>query len=58
MNRHILIDVGHARLTGASGQGFHEHEEMEAFAKLWLAICEKREMLGTSGHLVYICKKK
>ena len=33
-------------------------EEMEAFAKLWLAICEKREMLGTSGHLLYICSKK
>jgi len=33
-------------------------EEMEAFAKLWLAICEKREMLGCSGHLLYICSKK
>ena len=33
-------------------------EEMEAFAKLWLAICEKREMLGCSGHLLYICEKK
>jgi len=33
-------------------------EEMEAFAKLWLAICEKREILGTSGHLLYICKKQ
>ena len=33
-------------------------EEMEAFAKLWLAVCEKREMLGTSGHLLYICKKQ
>jgi len=33
-------------------------EELEAFAKLWLAICEKREMLGTSGHLLYICRKK
>lgn len=32
-------------------------EEMEAFAKLWLAICEKREMLGCSGHLLYICRK-
>ena len=32
-------------------------EEMEAFAKLWLAVCEKREMLGSSGHLLYICKK-
>ena len=33
-------------------------EEMNAFAKLWLAVCEKREMLGCSGHLLYICKKK
>lgn len=32
-------------------------EEMNAFAKLWLAVCEKREMLGCSGHLLYICKK-
>ncbi len=32
-------------------------EELEAFAKLWLAVCEKREMLGYSGHLLYICKK-
>ncbi len=33
-------------------------EEMEAFAKLWLTLCEKREMLGCSGHLLYICSKK
>ena len=33
-------------------------EEMDAFAKLWLALCEKRELLGTSGHLLYICRKK
>jgi len=32
-------------------------EEMEAFAKLWLAVCEKRELLGCSGHLLYICRK-
>lgn len=32
-------------------------EDLDAFAKLWLTLCEKREMLGTSGHLLYICKK-
>lgn len=30
--KHILIDIGHARMTGASAHGRHEHEEMEAFA--------------------------
>lgn len=33
-------------------------EELDGFAKLWLAICEKRELLGTSGHLLYICRKQ
>ena len=33
-------------------------EELEVFAKLWLTLCEKRELLGSSGHLLYICKKK
>lgn len=32
-------------------------EEFEAFAKLWLTLCEKRELLGSSSHLLYICKK-
>lgn len=32
-------------------------EDLDAFAKLWLTLCEKRELLGTSGHLLYICKK-
>lgn len=30
--KYILIDIGHARMTGASAHGWHEHEEMEAFA--------------------------
>ena len=30
--KHILIDIGHARMTGASAHGWHEHEEMAAFA--------------------------
>lgn len=33
-------------------------EDFEAFAKYHLAFCEKRELLGASSHLLYICKKK
>ena len=33
-------------------------EEFEAFAKMQLALCEKRELLGSSSHLLYICRKK
>jgi len=33
-------------------------EDFEAFAKYHLATCEKRELLGASSHLLYICKKK
>jgi len=32
-------------------------EDLDAFAKLWLTLCEKRELLGNSSHLLYICKK-
>ncbi|MBP5270695.1 MAG: class I SAM-dependent methyltransferase [Clostridia bacterium] len=33
-------------------------EDFEAFADYQLHICEKREMLGSSSHLLYICKKR
>ena len=33
-------------------------EEFEAFAKLHMATCEKRELLGSSSHLLYIGRKK
>ncbi|MBR3196506.1 MAG: methyltransferase domain-containing protein [Clostridia bacterium] len=33
-------------------------EEFEAFADYQLHICEKREMLGNSSHLLYICRKR
>ena len=46
------IEVNNARLTEMSD------EEFEAFAKMQLALCEKRELLGSSSHLLYICKKK
>lgn len=32
--------------------------DFEAFARYHLATCEKRELLGCSSHLLYICKKK
>lgn len=32
-------------------------EEFEAFVKYHLATCQKRELLGSSSHLLYICKK-
>lgn len=32
-------------------------EEFELFVKYHLAICEKRELLGSSSHLLYICRK-
>lgn len=30
--KHILIDIGHTRMTGASAHGLHEREEMARFA--------------------------
>lgn len=33
-------------------------EEFELFVKYHLAICEKRELLGSSSHLLYICRKR
>ena len=33
-------------------------EDFEAFADYQLHICEKREMLGNSSHLIYICQKR
>ena len=33
-------------------------EDFKAFSDYQLHICEKREMLGNSSHLLYICRKK
>ncbi|MBE5783519.1 MAG: class I SAM-dependent methyltransferase [Clostridiales bacterium] len=33
-------------------------DEFKAFTKYHLATCEKRELLGCSSHLLYICRKK
>ena len=41
--KHILIDIGHARMTGASAHGLHEHEEMASFAPV---LAEELQALG------------
>lgn len=33
-------------------------EEFKAYAAYHLAVCEKRELLGSSSHLLYVCRKK
>lgn len=33
-------------------------EDFEAFQKWYLAVAEKRELLGTTNHLLYICRKR
>lgn len=38
---------------------FHiSDEDFEAFAAWYLAFSEKRELLGSTNHLLYICRKK
>ena len=32
-------------------------EDFRAFTRWYLAICEKRELLGMTNHLLYICEK-
>lgn len=33
-------------------------EDFKAFAKWYLAFSEKRELLGGTNHLLYICRKR
>ena len=33
-------------------------EDFKALAKWYLAFSEKRELLGTTNHLLYICRKQ
>ena len=45
--KHILIDIGHARMTGASAHGLHEHEEMARFAPLLVAELQEHGFCTT-----------
>lgn len=47
-----LETVGMRKDFAISDEGF------EAFVKYHLATCEKRELLGCSSHLLYICRKR
>jgi len=53
-------------VTGVDGQleALEEHgelamsdEDFDSFAKWYLSVCEKRELLGDTNHLLYICRK-
>ena len=33
-------------------------EDFRAHAEWYLACCEKRELLGSTNHLLYICRRK
>ena len=58
--------VEHVTTTGVDGlvQPIEERldfsvsdKDFEALSKWYLSVCEKRELLGTTNHLLYICKK-
>lgn len=44
-------------LAGGRADFRMSDEEFALFVKYHLATCEKRELLGSSSHLLYICKK-
>ncbi len=57
--KHLTTVAVDSILELAEGRADFEmsDEEFGLFAKYHLATCEKRELLGSSSHLLYICKK-
>ena len=57
---HLTTAAADGILELAAGRGDFElpDEEFEAWVRYHLATCEKRELLGHSSHLLYICRKK
>ena len=57
---HITTVAADSVLEIAEGRGDFSmtDEDFEAFADYQLHICEKREMLGHSSHLLHICRKR
>lgn len=57
---HLTTAATDGILELASGRGDFDlpDEEFEAWVLYHLATCEKRELLGHSSHLLYICRKK
>jgi len=58
--KHLTTAAADNILELAEGRAdFQMSEEaFELFVKYHLATCEKRELLGSSSHLLYICKKE
>ena len=57
---HLTTAAADGILELASGRGDFQlsDEEFEAWTTYHLATCEKRELLGQSSHLLYICRKQ
>ena len=58
--KHLATVAADSILELAEGRNDFKmsEEEFELFLKYHLATCEKRELLGSSSHLLYICKKE
>ncbi len=65
----LFADKGVAHVTTAAADNvleiaerredfFMTDDDFKAFADYQLHVCEKRELLGSSSHLLYICKKQ
>lgn len=57
--RHLTTAAADGILELASGRRDFDlpDEEFEGWVRYHLATCEKRELLGQSSHLLYICRK-
>lgn len=53
----VAVDSILELVEGRSDFAMSDHE-FEAFAKYHLSTCEKRELLGCSSHLLYICRRR
>lgn len=56
---HLTTAAADGILELASGRGDFDlpEEEFEAWVQYHLSTCEKRELLGHSSHLLYICRR-
>ena len=55
----ILPNLNNCLLELAEGKNDFSmlDDEFGQFVKYHMAICEKRELLGSSSYLLYVCKK-
>lgn len=57
--KHIITVATDSLLELAEGKNDFSmlDDEFGQFVKYNMAICEKRELLGSSSYLLYVCKK-